>query len=175
MSTDAPRWLDDRERRAWLSFITASHLLDGALDRQLSRDANMPHAYYMILAMLSEAPDRTLRMSALAERTSSSQSRISHAIARLEEVGWVRREKCPTDRRGNLAVLTPAGYETLASAAPGHVEAVRGYLFDVLEPEQVDQLAAICEAMLSRLDPDGALRAGARQAPESSEQPVESR
>jgi DNA-binding MarR family transcriptional regulator len=149
-----PRWLTERERRAWLALMTATRLLDGALDRQLSQDAGIPHAYYMILAMLSEAPGRALRMSHLASVTNSSQSRISHAITRLEEVGWVRREKCPTDKRGSFAVLTDLGYTTLAVAAPGHVAAVRRFLFDALTAEQVDQLAGICEAILARLDPD---------------------
>lgn len=158
MNGPPPRWLTERERCAWLSFVTVTHLLDGALDRQLSQDAGMPHAYYMILAMLSEAPGRALRMSDLAATTNSSQSRISHAIARLEEAGWVAREKCATDRRGSFAVLTDRGYETLVAAAPGHVEAVRNYVFDALTPEQVEQLTAICTAVLGRLDPDGALR-----------------
>jgi DNA-binding MarR family transcriptional regulator len=158
MAESGPRWLTERERHAWLWFLTATRLLDGALDRQLNQHAGMPHAYYMILAMLSEAPGRSLRMSDLAEITNSSQSRISHAIARLEGCGWVRRERCPTDKRGNFAVLTDAGYEVLTAAAPGHVEAVRRNLFDALTPEQVDQLAAICRAVASRLDPEGTLR-----------------
>jgi DNA-binding MarR family transcriptional regulator len=158
MTEPGAPWLTDRERRAWMAYMTVTRLLDGALDRQLSQDAGMPHAYYMILAMLSEAPGGALRMSDLAGITNSSQSRISHAIARLEEAGWVCREKCETDKRGSFAVLTDLGYETLAAAAPGHVEAVRRYIFDALNPEQVDQLAGICEAILGRLDPDGVLR-----------------
>ena len=159
MNTSAePRWLDADERTAWLSYLAVTRLLDEALDRQLSRDAGFPHAYYQILAMLSEAPERALRMSELAELTNSSQSRISHAIARLETLGWVRRRRCPTDKRGNIAVLTDQGFAVLAAAAPGHVEAVREYLFDSLTPEQVEQLAGICGAILDRLDPTGARR-----------------
>jgi len=92
-------------------------------------------------------------MSSLAEATNSSQSRISHAVARLEEAGWVRREQCPHDRRGLVAVLTDAGLAVLAEAAPGHVRAVREHLFDQLSPEQVRQLEAICRAALRQLDP----------------------
>ncbi len=158
-----PRWLTAAERRTWLSYLLTTQLLDQALDRQLQRDAGMPHAYYMILAMLSEAPDRALRMSELADITNSSPSRVSHAVARLEEAGWVRRDRCPTDKRGNIAVLTDAGYRVLAEAAPGHVEAVRHHLFDALTAEQVDQLAGICDALLGRLDPDGAIRAARRR------------
>jgi DNA-binding MarR family transcriptional regulator len=149
MTGTEPRWLTERERAAWLSYLGVTRLLDEALDRQLTRDAGMPHAYYQILAMLSEAPGRSLRMTDLAGITNSSQSRISHAIARLEAAGWVRREPCPTDKRGNVAVLTDAGFATLAAAAPGHVEAVREHLFDPLTPEQVDQLATICAAILA--------------------------
>jgi DNA-binding MarR family transcriptional regulator len=164
--TETPRWLTPRERRAWLSYLLMTQLLDNALDRQLQRDADIPHGYYLLLAMLSEAPGRAMRMTELAEITNSSQSRVSHAVARLEEAGWVRREKCPTDRRGSIAALTDAGYATVVAAAPGHVEAVRANLFDALTSDQVEQLLAIAESALDRLDPDGSARA-ARSIPKT--------
>jgi DNA-binding MarR family transcriptional regulator len=151
------RWLDEEEQRTWRAFLHASRALWDALDRELQRDAGMPHAYYEILVRLSEAPNRMLRMSDLAQATSSSRSRLSHAVARLEEYGWVRREDCPTDRRGQLAVLTDAGFRVLEAAAPGHVEGVRTHLFDQLTPEQVGELRQISEAMLDHLDPGRAL------------------
>ncbi|MDQ3342510.1 MAG: MarR family transcriptional regulator [Actinomycetota bacterium] len=157
--SDEP-WLNAGEQRAWRAFLATSALLHAALDRQLQRDAHLPHAYYMVLAMLSESPGRALRMSSLAELTNSSQSRISHAVARLEEAGWVRREQCPSDRRGLLAVLTDAGFTVLAEAAPGHVRAVREHLFDQLTVEQVRQLEGICRAVLHKLDPTNAFPAG---------------
>jgi DNA-binding MarR family transcriptional regulator len=147
------RWLNEEEQRTWRAFLHASRALWDTLDRELQRDAGMPHAYYEILVRLSEAPSRMLRMSDLAEATSSSRSRLSHAVSRLEEYGWVRREDCPTDRRGQLAVLTDAGFRVLESAAPGHVEGVRTHLFDQLTPEQVKTLREISEAMLDHLDP----------------------
>ncbi len=148
-------WLDEEQQAAWRALLATFQLLQDALDRQLQRDARMPHTYYMVLAMLSEAPGRTLRMTDLAQIVQSSQSRMSHAIARLEERGWVRREQCPTDRRGQNAVLTDEGYTVLAAAAPGHVQAVRENLFDQLDPEQVRHLREICEAALTKLDPTG--------------------
>jgi DNA-binding MarR family transcriptional regulator len=141
------RWLTDEEQAAWRAFLSFVTRLDETLDRQLQRDSGMPHAYYQVLAMLSEAPRRTLRMSELAAATTSSPSRLSHAVARLEEKGWVRRDRHPTDRRGALAVLTDAGYAALESAAPGHVAAVREVLFDRLEPQQVRQMRAIFDAL----------------------------
>src|SRR3954469_3310736 len=123
--TETPRWLTPRERQAWLSYLLMTQLMDNALDRQLQRDADIPHAYYLLLAMLSEAPGRAMRMTELAEITNSSQSRASHAVAPREDAGLVRREKCPTDRRGSIAALTDAGYAAVVAAAPGHVEAVR--------------------------------------------------
>ncbi|GAB3802947.1 hypothetical protein GCM10027605_23810 [Micromonospora zhanjiangensis] len=95
-------------------------------------------------------------MSELAEATSSSRSRLSHAVARLEESGWVRREDCPTDRRGQIAVLTEKGFGVLSAAAPGHVESVRENLFDLLSPAQVDQLRDITETMVANIDPNRA-------------------
>jgi DNA-binding MarR family transcriptional regulator len=146
-----PRWLSEQEQRAWRAFVESTKVLFDALDRQLQRDADMPHAYYEILVRLSEAPERALRMSELADRTRSSRSRLSHAIARLEERNWVRREDCPTDRRGQIARLTDTGFEVLAGAAPGHVEAVRAYLIEALTVEQLTQLASIGQAIVAKV------------------------
>jgi DNA-binding MarR family transcriptional regulator len=147
----APRWLTSEEQRAWRAYVESSKVLFDALDRQLQRDADMPHAYYEILVRLSEADNRALRMSELADRTLSSRSRLSHAVARLEERGWVVREECPTDRRGQIARLTDQGFATLADAAPGHVNAVRENLVDVLTNEQLDQLTSIGEAIVAQV------------------------
>src|SRR4051812_49955517 len=145
------RWLDPDEQRTWRAFLGATQLLFDQLDRELQRDAGMPHAYYEILVILSEAPDRTLRMSELAERTRSSRSRLSHAVARLEERGWIRREDCPTDRRGQIARLTDNGLDVLAGAAPGHVDAVRSYVIEALTVEQLGQLASIGQAIVAKV------------------------
>jgi DNA-binding MarR family transcriptional regulator len=150
-----PRWLDAQEQRTWRAFLAANQLLFDRLDRELQRDAGMPHAYYEILVWLSESPDRSLRMSDLARRTRSSRSRLSHAVARLEERGWVCRRGCDSDKRGQIAALTETGFAALAAAAPGHVEGVRSHLFDVLSPAQIQQLREISEriaAGLSELD-----------------------
>jgi DNA-binding MarR family transcriptional regulator len=145
------RWLDETEQQTWRAFLGASRLVFEQLDRELQRDSGMPHAYYEILVRLSEAPGRALRMSALADRSQSSRSRLSHAVARLEANGWVRREVCESDKRGQIAQLTDAGFEALAAAAPGHVEGVRRHVFDPLTPEQVSQLGAISTALVTAL------------------------
>jgi DNA-binding MarR family transcriptional regulator len=142
-----PQWLNDDERRAWLAYIDASRLLDDHLDRQLLRDAGMSHAHYALLSRLSTAPDRSMRMSDLAEHLRITRSRLSHTLTRLEESGWVRRQGHPTDKRGQVAVLTDRGFEVLSAAAPGHLAAVRHALFDHLTPRQVRQLAEIGEAI----------------------------
>ena len=141
------RWLTTEEQRAWRSFLTACQSLFGAIDAQLLHDSGLPHGYYEILVHLSEAPGRALRMSQLAAASTYSKSRLSHAVSRLEERGWVVRQDCPTDRRGQVAILTDAGFEVLELAAPGHVEQVRRSLLDALTPEQVRQLAEISAAM----------------------------
>jgi DNA-binding MarR family transcriptional regulator len=158
--SDTTRWLNDEEQRTWRAFLGAAQLLLDQLDRELQRDTGMPHAYYEILVVLSEAPGHNLRMSELALRTRSSRSRLSHAVAKLEEFGWVRRRDCPTDRRGQLAELTDEGFAALARAAPGHVEGVRSHLFDQLTEEQVGHLRHISERVLRALaehHPAGAL------------------
>lgn len=143
------RWLDDEEQAAWRGLMAATALIDRRLDEQLQRDSGMPHAYYMVLVALAEQPGLACRMSVLAESTRSSQSRASHAVARLEERGWVRREPDGTDGRGKVAVLTRAGLAALREAAPGHVERVRAVVIDRLTPAQVRQLRAITAAVLA--------------------------
>jgi DNA-binding MarR family transcriptional regulator len=156
-STAVPaRWLDVTEQRAWRAYVAATQLMSDNLDRQLQRDSRMPHTYYQLLVWLSEAPGRAMRMTDLAERTKITRSRLSHAVARLEKDGWVRREDCPTDRRGQLAVLTDRGFAALAAAAPGHVEAVRTAIFDRLDTEQIGQLTAIMRVIAEGLTPAGA-------------------
>src|SRR6201747_695678 len=145
------RWLDEEEQRTWRAFLSATQLLFDQLDRELQRDVKIPHAYYEILVRLSESPERTLRMSQLADSTLSSRSRLSHAVSRLEESGWVERRSCPTDRRGQLAVLTDKGFAALEAAAPGHVEGVRAHLFDPLTPDQIAALRDISETLLNPL------------------------
>lgn len=146
-------WLTPDEQATWRAFVTACQAVFSLTDAQLQRDAGMPLAYYEILVRLSEAPDAALRMSQLAEAAAASKSRASHAVARLEERGWVRRVDCPTDRRGQIAQLTPEGAKTLAAVAPGHVEQVRRLLFDVLTPEQTGQLRVIADAIASAAGP----------------------
>jgi DNA-binding MarR family transcriptional regulator len=154
----AQRWLDEEQQRTWRTWLSVAELLPRVLDAQLQRDAGLSHAAYVVLAMLSEAPGRSRRMSDLARRANQSQSRLSHTVARLEERGWVRREPSPEDGRGNVAVLTDAGWDVVRSVAPGHVEAVRAALFDPLDEEQTRALGDALQAVLDRLDPDHSMR-----------------
>ncbi|MFA1551348.1 MarR family winged helix-turn-helix transcriptional regulator [Actinomadura chokoriensis] len=147
------QWLDDEEQRTWRAFLWTSRLLNEALDRQLQHDSGLPHAYYMILAMLSEAPGRALTMTELAEIVHSSPSRLSHAVNRLEEAGWVSRCKHETDRRTTIARLTDEGHTVLVKAAPGHVAEVRRHLFDPLTRDQMLEFREILHTLLNSLDP----------------------
>jgi DNA-binding MarR family transcriptional regulator len=145
-------WLSDEEQRVWRGFASVLSLLPQALDGQLQRDADLSQFSYWILAMLSETADGALRMTDLAERSNASLSRLSHMITRLEDRGWVRRERCADDARGNLAVLTETGRAKVVETAPGHVETVRSLVFEALTPAQVNQLGRISAALLARVD-----------------------
>jgi DNA-binding MarR family transcriptional regulator len=147
------QWLNDEEQKVWREFLAAVDMLRGHVENQLQHDSGMPHTYYEVLVVLSETPGRALRMSELAERCRSSRSRLSHAVARLEDNGWVRRDNCPTDKRGSFATLTAAGFTALEAAAPGHVAAVREALFEALTPDQVRALGEISAAIRDRLTP----------------------
>ena len=151
-------WLDEQQQRTWRTWLTVSELLPRALDGQLQRDAGISHAGYIVLAMLSESSTRSRRMSDLARRANQSQSRLSHTVSRLEERGWVRRERSTEDGRGNVAVLTDAGWDVVEKLAPGHVNAVRDFVFAPLTAEQTRAIGDALEAILERLDPDRSLR-----------------
>ncbi|MEU2762280.1 MULTISPECIES: MarR family transcriptional regulator [unclassified Streptomyces] len=154
-STSAPRWLTDEEQRVWRAYLQATTLLEDHFDRQLQRDAGMPHTYYGLLVQLSQAPRRRMRMTELARNAKITRSRLSHAIARLEKNGWVRREDCSSDKRGQNAVLTEDGLDMLRRSAPGHVEAVRQAMFDRLTDEQVSSLGEIMRVLATGLEPEG--------------------
>jgi DNA-binding MarR family transcriptional regulator len=149
------RWLTTEEQRIWRSFLVGVQTLLSTVEGQLQRESAIPFGYYEILVRLSEAPDQSMRMSQLAEASTSSKSRLSHAVARLEERGWVERLDCEADRRGQFARLTDAGFAALAAAAPSHVEQVRRSLFDRITPEQASQLSAIMTAVAAAGVPDG--------------------
>ena len=83
-------WLSDEQQSVWRAFLRVSGQLNECVERDMQQVGRMPHAYYLILAMLSESPDRSLRMNQLAEVVRASQSRVSHAVARLEQAGWVQ-------------------------------------------------------------------------------------
>lgn len=152
VSISETRWLTASEQQAWREFLTACQTMFSAIEAQLQHGAGFSHGYYEILVRLSESPGRALRMSQLAEASTSSKSRLSHAVARLEERGWIQRLECPTDRRGQVAQLTDAGFAALAEAAPGHVAQVRRSLIDVLTPEQLGQLRKISAAIIAAAD-----------------------
>jgi DNA-binding MarR family transcriptional regulator len=155
---DTP-WLDEEERAAWVRMAAVVELLPGVLDSQLRRDAELSHFEYYALAMLSEAPQHTLRMTALAMLTNATLPRLSHVAQRLENRGLVERFPCPEDARATNVRLTPTGWDKVRHTAPGHVANVRQHVIDALSREQLDQLAAITDAILGRLDPNGTMTA----------------
>ena len=154
---EEPRWLTDDEMATWLPLTKLLVLLPSVLDTQLREEAGVSHVYYQVLAMLSDAPERELRMGELARRTATSLSRLSHAVSSLEGRGWVTRCPSTQDRRGQVARLTDAGLQALRAAAAGHVAEVRRRVFDHLDEEETRQLGALVRRLTDRLggDEDG--------------------
>ncbi len=153
------KWLSGDELAAWVRLMAVVELLPGVLDSQLRRDADLTSFEYYVLAMLSEAPERTLRMSALAAQTNATLPRLSHVVRRLEDRGLVERRQCPQDGRVTNARLTPAGWQKVRRTAPGHAATVRDRVMDALNAKQVESLTEIADAILRRLDPDGTMTA----------------
>jgi len=152
-------WLNEQELAAWVRLVAVMELLPGVLDSQLRQDAQLTHFEYHVLAMLSEAPERTLQMTELAGLTNAALSRLSRAVGRLEEKGLVTRVSGSGDRRARNATLTEAGWATVRETAPGHAITVREHVFAALSPEQATQLEEIAAAVLSRVDPHGTMAA----------------
>jgi DNA-binding MarR family transcriptional regulator len=167
--SDPTPWLTRDQLRAWMRFVAVMELLPAALDQQLQRDADMNHFDYMVVAMLSETDDRTLRMSALASATNASLPRLSHVVSRLEKRGYVARCPSSDDRRATDVRLTDAGLAAIVTAAPEHVRTARRFVIDALSDEQVGQLEEISRAMLGRLDPEG--RFAAPNSPDRLDDP----
>ena len=151
--------LDDGERAAWVRLAAVVELLPGVLDSQLRHDAQLSHFEYYALAMLSEAPQHTLRMTSLAMLTNATLPRLSHVAQRLESRGLVERFPCPEDARATNVRLTPAGWDKVVRTAPGHVANVRQHVVDALTPEQLHQLTDIAAAILALLDPKATMTA----------------
>jgi DNA-binding MarR family transcriptional regulator len=154
------RWLDEHELTAWRAFSAVMIKLPAALDSQSQRDASLNLFEYLVLAGLSEAPDRTLRMSTLAVMANGSLSRLSHVVKRLETRGYLRRRPCAEDGRYTVAVMTDEGWDKVVSSAPGHVGAVHSLVLDTLEPGQLDQLRDASLNILRALDPGTGCPAG---------------
>ena len=153
---DDTRWLTAEERAAWVRLLAVVELLPGVLDSQLRRDAGLSNFEYHVLAMLSEAPERTRRMSSLAAQTSATLPRLSNVVRRLEDRGLVERSTPPDDLRASDVRLTEAGWEKVKATAAGHVTHVRQNVIDALTPDQIGQLTAVADAILARIDPHGA-------------------
>jgi len=155
MTPTEPRWLTPPELEAWMSLTLMLSTLPGALGQQLQDDSELSFVEYYVLAGLSDAPDRTMRMSQLAVFANAELSRLSHMMTRLEKRGFVRREPDPTDGRFTNAILTDQGFAHLEQAAPAHVARVRELVFDALTPAEVEQLKAITQKINDRIRPEG--------------------
>ncbi len=145
------QWLDDDEQRAWRSYVRATRLLDGAIQRDLACHG-VSHDEYEILVNLSERPCRSARMSELAESVVNSRSRLTHTVGRLESRGYVRRQASPDDRRGVLCVMTEEGFGALDTAARSHVNGVRRNLLDQMTREQFLALGEALEGVRRHLE-----------------------
>lgn len=159
---DEPRWLDDDEQQVWRRLIGVVLTLPAALEQQLQRDAGISHFEYWVMALLSEAPERRMKLSQLAAMANASLSRLSHVMTRLQRRGWVSRAPCPEDARATYGVLTDAGWDKVVATAPGHVERVRSIVFDGLDRATAAELARACDAILGRMHTAG--RTGAEDA-----------
>jgi DNA-binding MarR family transcriptional regulator len=155
---DETRWLDTAQQEDWRAFIDGAVRLLGVIDRDLKLRHGLSEPEYEILVRLSEAPEQRVRMAELADSANHSRSRLSHAVSRLEGRGLVRRASCPQDRRGVYAHLTDEGFDTLDRAARDHIDVVRDYFVDVVDPADLAAVGRAFRAVRDKIDAAG--RAG---------------
>jgi DNA-binding MarR family transcriptional regulator len=145
------RWLDAREAHLWQSYRDSHRELLSALETRLIKNSGLSGADYALLHPLSIAPDGVLRTRDLGRSIGWERSRLSHQVSRMEKRGLVTREECESDARGSMIRLTEAGRAAIEAAAPDHVEAVRGFVFDVLSREEQDTLTSLLDRVLEGL------------------------
>ena len=144
VTNDTP-WLDDEEMRIWRGFVQATGRISTLLSDSLKTATGLTLDDYEVLVHLSEADDQRLRMSDLSHRLSHSQSRATQRVDRLVKRGLVYREKCPEDRRGTFACMTPDGMALITEIAPGHLRDVRRHLIDLIEPDERAVMANVLQ------------------------------
>ena len=144
-------WLDDDQQRAWRQLLSMIMELPAALESDLQRTTGLTMFEYLVLANLSEADDRTLRMSELAARANSSLSRLSHVVRRLADNGLVIKGVCADDGRVSVVELTKAGMRRVAAAAPLHVAKVRELVVEPLTKTDLIGLGRAAEAITDRI------------------------
>lgn len=154
-----PRWLDEREQRAWRGYLAMQARLHARLNRRLQEESGLSLSDFDVLVALTDravggtSSEVRMRVHELAETVQWERSRLSHQLSRMQRRGLVEREDCEDDARGAFVVLTDEGQRTIERAAPPHVDAVREMVFDGLDPDQVDALARIAEIVLERVGP----------------------
>lgn len=146
-----PRWLDEREQQAWRGYLAMQTELQAHLNRRLQADSGLSLSDFAVLVTLTDTDDGRLRAGELAEALQWEKSRLSHHLGRMQRRGLVERQECPDDARGAFVAVTDDGRRAIERAAPPHVETVRDLVFDVLAPDDVDALARISDAVLTRL------------------------
>ena len=135
-----PRWLDDTQDVAWRGLLAIVNRAIPEIERSLKAHGLLG-VHYHIFVQLSAAPDRTLRLSELADSANLSQSRLTHRMRALVERGEIEVSEDPDDRRAKNATLTDDGYARLVAVAPHHVEDVQRLIFDPLDETDTAALA----------------------------------
>ena len=158
---EAAGWLDDEQQRVWRTLLDVHARLVARLDAELEAAHDISLADYEVLVHLSEAPDCGLRMAELADRLTVSPSGLTRRLDGLVREGMVLRRPCPSDRRGALAVISPAGRARLEHAAPTHAAGVRRYLVDLLPRRDLLALDRDLDVISGALDDERRLPAAA--------------
>ena len=152
VGSETPHWLTLAEEDAWRSFVRLQERPGGRLSRRLQSDSCLSVADHSVLVNLTDTPDGRMRFAHLAKSVEWEKSRMAHQVSRMAVRGLVVRQECPEDGRGTFVVITPAGREAIAAAAPRHVRAVRRLFIDSLTAEELQTLTLMANRVLEGLE-----------------------
>ena len=152
-ATMAPeRLLSQNQQRFWRLYVDFQHQLERVLHRELLADSGLSSAEFAVLVPLSETPAEKLRARDLCRELGWDRTRLSHLVRRMQQRGLVRRSACVGDARGSVVELTDQGRRAITDAAPAHSDAVRRYLIDLLDDDEIATMTDVLQRVLEGLD-----------------------
>ncbi|UBF24487.1 MarR family transcriptional regulator [Kovacikia minuta CCNUW1] len=141
--------LDEARNKAWKLFLTTNVLVLELIEQELADAKLPPLSWYGVLWVLEQSPGHKKRLHELAQEVLLSRSNVTRLLDRLEAEGLLSRERCPRDRRGAFACITPAGLELRQRMWAVYSQAIAKYFTHYLSDEEVAVFTKAFERVLA--------------------------